>query len=140
LLHPQIDQVIAHASRHSQVSVTTNGFLLSDELIDRLNGSGLSWMQVSVDQVKADKTLYIQKTLKTLATKLERVKKRAQFSILLGVVLGEHPEIGSPELVGAAKELTLPLGISIENDSHGQISVRGQRSLDICDYYMRHLP
>lgn len=140
LMHPQIDDVIVHASRSAQVSITTNGFLLSDSLIDRLNGSGLTWMQVSVDQVKPDKTLYIQKTLKTLRTKLERLKERATFRVLISMVLCEQTKDHFKELVAAAHELDLPLGISIANDANGQISVRGQEYLDLCDYYWQHFP
>jgi MoaA/NifB/PqqE/SkfB family radical SAM enzyme len=140
LMHPQIHEVIAHASRHSQVSITTNGFLLSDEIVDRLNTSGLTWMQVSVDQVRADKTQYIQKTLKTLRTKLERLKERARFRVLISMVLCEQTKAQFKDLVHAAKELDLPLGISIANDATGQISVKGQEYVDLCDYYWQHFP
>jgi MoaA/NifB/PqqE/SkfB family radical SAM enzyme len=140
LMHPEIDAVIAHASTKAQVSITTNGFLLGDELIDRLNGSGLTWMQVSVDQVRPDKTLYIQKTLKSLRTKLLRLKERANFRILISMVLCEQTKGQFHDLVAAAKELDLPLGISIENDSTGQISVKGQEYVDLCDYYWQNFP
>jgi MoaA/NifB/PqqE/SkfB family radical SAM enzyme len=140
LMHPNIDEVIAHSAKKSQVSVTTNGFLLSDELIDRINQSGLTWMQVSVDQVKPDKSLYIQKTLKTLRTKLERLKERANFRVLISMVLCEQTKDHLKELIEAAKELDLPLGISIANDSTGQISVKGQEYVDLCDYYWQHFP
>lgn len=140
LLHPEIDEIVAHATRRAQASITTNGFLLSDELIDRLNWTGLAWMQVSVDQVKADKSLYIQKTLKSLRAKLERLKQRAEFRILISMVLCEQTKDGFRELVAAAKELDLPLGISIANDASGQISVKGREYVDLCDYYWEQFP
>lgn len=62
LMHPEIDHVVMHASRRAQVSITTNGFLLSDALL----------------RVAPDRSLYIQKTLKTLRTKLERLKARGE--------------------------------------------------------------
>ena len=71
-------------------------------------------------QVNADKSLYIQKTLKTLRSKLERLKARAKFRILISMVLCEQTKDGFRELVHAAKELDLPLGISIANDATGQ--------------------
>jgi len=140
LMHPEIDVLTAHAARQSQVSITTNGFLLSDEIIDRLNNTGLTWMQVSVDQVKADKSLYIQKTLKTLRTKLERLKERARFRILISMVLCEQTKDGFRDLIDAAHELDLPLGISIANDASGQISVKGKEYVDLCDYYWEQFP
>jgi MoaA/NifB/PqqE/SkfB family radical SAM enzyme len=140
LLHPDIDALIAHAARSAQVSITTNGFLLSDELIDRLNATDLGWMQVSVDQVKVDRSLYIQKTLKTLRAKLERLKARARFRVLISMVLCEQTKAGFRELVAAAHELELPLGISIANDASGQISVKGQEYVDLCDYYWENFP
>lgn len=140
LLHPEIDGVIAHASAKCQVSITTNGFLLSDEIIDRLNGSGLTWMQVSVDQLRPDKELYIQKTLKTLRTKLLRLKERANFRILVSMVLCEQTKDQFRELVVATHELGLPLGISIENDSTGKIAVKGQEHIDLLDFYWENFP
>ncbi len=140
LMHPEIDHVIGHAARRAQVSITTNGFLISDDVIERLNVTGLSFMQVSVDQVRPDKSLYIQKTLKTLRTKLERLKERARFRILISMVLCEQTKAGFRELVAAAKELELPLGISIANDATGQMAVKGQEYVDLCDYYWEQLP
>ncbi len=140
LMHPELAELVAHASRRAQVSITTNGFLLSDALIDQLNRSGLGWMQVSVDQVHADKTLYIQKTLQTLRTKLVRLKARARFRVLISMVLCEQTKHSVRELVAAAKELELPLGISIANDATGQISVKGQDYVDLCDYYWEQSP
>lgn len=140
LMHPEIDHVIGHAARRAQVSITTNGFLVSDDLIDRLNGTGLTFMQVSVDQVRPDKSLYIQKTLKTLRTKLERLKERARFRILISMVLCEQTKAGFRELVAAAKELDLPLGISIANDATGQMAVQGPEYVELCDYYWEQFP
>src|SRR5687768_1718870 len=54
LLHSRIADVIAYADRHAQVSMTTNAFLLSDKLIDELNGSGLANLQVSIDAAAPD--------------------------------------------------------------------------------------
>lgn len=140
LLHPQIDDVVAHACRQSQVSLTTNGFLLSDDIIDRLNATGLSFMQVSVDQLRPDKTLYVQKTLKTLRAKIERLKERATFRVVMSMVLCEQTKDQFKELIHAALDLGLPLGISIANDHDGQIAVKGQEYIDLCNYYWDHIP
>src|SRR5262249_62179795 len=77
LLHSRIADVIAYANRRAQVSVTTNGFLVSDRMIDELNRAGLANMQVSIDAVRPDPTGYLQKTLKPLKPKLDPRAPRA---------------------------------------------------------------
>src|SRR5260370_33688220 len=70
LLHRRIAEVVAHADRQAQVSITTNGVLISDRLIEGLNAPGLANMQVSIDALGADASPYHQKTLEPLLPNL----------------------------------------------------------------------
>src|SRR5947208_12747010 len=63
LLHSRIDDVVRRAATRAQVSVTTNGFLLDREIIDRLGDAGLANMQVSIDALRPGRARYIQKSL-----------------------------------------------------------------------------
>ena len=45
LLHTELPEVVAHGARRAQVSVTTNGFLLTEQLIGRLNAAGPANME-----------------------------------------------------------------------------------------------
>src|SRR5438552_17997966 len=90
LLHPDLPGIVAYGSRRAQVSITTNGFLLTESLIRRLNAAGLANMEVSVDAVRADRTGYIQKCLKTIRPKLGLVRQFAQFDAFVNMVLCEQ--------------------------------------------------
>src|SRR6267143_6353420 len=50
LLHPELDEVIAHIRRRGMIAgLITNGYLLSAERIERLNRAGLEHLQISID-------------------------------------------------------------------------------------------
>src|SRR4051812_41287439 len=55
LLHPQLDTFVARvASRGMVCTLISNGYLLTREWIERLNKAGLSWLQMSVDNIEAN--------------------------------------------------------------------------------------
>ncbi len=135
LLHPELSEVVAHASRHALTSVITNGFLLSDELVDALNDSGLFAMKVSVDAFTPDATLYIQKTWKTVKRKLERLASRARFRVLVSSVLCEHSKDSFREMVDETRRLGLPLAVSIVHDESGAVGAIGDEYVALYDYY-----
>src|SRR5579859_6614841 len=72
LMHPELPAIVAYANRKAQVSITSNGFLLTADLIRRLDDAGLANMEVSIDSVLPDRTGYIQKCLKTIRRSEER--------------------------------------------------------------------
>src|SRR5260370_32286444 len=61
LMHPDAPEIVAYGNRHAPVSVTTNGFLLTEQLIHRFNAPGLANMEVSVNAVPAGRARYTQK-------------------------------------------------------------------------------
>jgi MoaA/NifB/PqqE/SkfB family radical SAM enzyme len=125
LLHSRIDDVIRYGARRAQVSMTTNGFLLDDELIARLGDAGLSNLQLSIDALSPDRERYLQKTLRSLRPKLDRLAARARFKVHVTVVLCAETIDVFPELM---RELTAyPFRISINpvHDERGQVKVHG---------------
>src|SRR6476659_2820238 len=62
LLHPQIDEIVSYANRKSQVLIFTNGLLLTKNINERINNSGLNKMQVSFYTLRPDMSGYIQKS------------------------------------------------------------------------------
>src|SRR5271167_4309140 len=55
LLHPELDDLIAHARKYPIIAaIITNGYLLTADRIQRLNRAGLDHMQISVDNVMPD--------------------------------------------------------------------------------------
>ena len=134
LLHPQIADLVAHASAHAQVSITTNGFLLSDGLIRRLNDAGLSNMQVSIDAVHPETSGCIQKTLRSLAPKLERLKRLASFDTHVNIVLCESSREQFEALVHELGDLDLLVSVGLVHDERGMVDVGGSDCLDLWDH------
>jgi MoaA/NifB/PqqE/SkfB family radical SAM enzyme len=137
LLHPDLDQVVAYASRHAEGSVTTNGFLISDALIDRLNRAGLSNLQVSVDRLKPDPTAYVQKSLKSVMPKLRRLKERAKFDVHVTLVLCEQSRDEFRATVEEVEALGIPLSVNLIQDEHGTVAIRGPEYLELWDQHHR---
>lgn len=125
LLHSRLLDVIGHAARRAQVSMTTNGFLLDDDFIDRLGDAGLANLQLSIDALSPDRERYLQKTLRSLRPKLDRLVARAHFVVHVTVVLCAETVDEFPELM--AELLKYPFRISINpvHDERGQVKIGG---------------
>ena len=77
MLHPQLDEIIHHMRQRRIVSgLITNGYLLTAERIQRLNRSGLEWLQISIDNVDPDEVS--KKSLKVLDRKLQLLAKHGR--------------------------------------------------------------
>jgi MoaA/NifB/PqqE/SkfB family radical SAM enzyme len=87
LLHPDIGEVIREIHGHGIVAmITTNGYLLTEELIETLNEAGLQALQVSIDNVEPDESS--AKSLAVLDPKLRLLAERARFKVNINSVLG----------------------------------------------------
>ena len=126
LLHPDIDKIVAYGRRRSTVSITSNGFLISDEIIEKLNAADLSHMQISIDSSRIDSTNFIQKTIKPLRPKLERLKEKATFDVHLATVLCEQSKDDVGELYRDTSKIGLPLSLSLIHDETGHSLVSGE--------------
>jgi MoaA/NifB/PqqE/SkfB family radical SAM enzyme len=138
LLHPQIAKVVAHADSHAQVSITTNGFLLSDKLIGRLNDAGLSNMQISIDTVNPETSGRIQKSLSSLAPKLERLRRLARFDLHVNVVLCESSKDQFRVLLHELRELGLFVSVGLVHDERGMVEISGSDCLDLWAFFFRN--
>ena len=137
LLHPAIGEVVAHARRHAEVSLTTNGFLISDSLIDRLNRAGLGNLQVSIDRLQPDPTGYVQKSLKSVAAKLRRLKALATFDVHVTLVLCEESRDEFRATLRALRALDVPVSVNLVHDERGRVAVGGREYLELWDEHHR---
>jgi MoaA/NifB/PqqE/SkfB family radical SAM enzyme len=141
LMHPELADIIAYANRAAQVSLTTNGFLITEDLIQRCNAAGLANMEVSIDMLGADRTGYIQKSLKTTRSKLALLSRYAKFDVLVNMVLCEQTVPTFAAAIQDVKDLGLPVTIDLLHDSRGLIQISGPRYLDIWrKYYVDGTP
>ena len=137
LLHSRIADVIAYADREAQVSMTTNAFLLSDKLIDELNASGLANLQVSIDAATPDPTQYIQKTLKPLKPKLERLAARARFDVHCTVVLTPGGHAMARQILDELKVYPFFVSLNLMHGPTGEVEVEGPEMEALWTEHMR---
>jgi molybdenum cofactor biosynthesis enzyme MoaA len=135
LMHPDLPAIVAYGDRHSQVSVTTNGFLLTEDLIRRLNDAGLLNMEVSVDSQEPDPTLYIQKTLKTVRPKLELLRKHAAFHVIVNLVLCEQTKTAFRDTVKMIADMGFVVSIDLLHGAKGAVSIGGPEYLELWEHH-----
>lgn len=135
LMHPDIAEIVAYADRRAQVSVTTNGFLLTRELIERLNSAGLANMEVSVDSVRPDRTGFIQKCLKTVEPKLHLLRQHGRFDVAVNLVLCDRTKEGFGETLQRFGDLGFPVSIDLLHSPSGTIEIGGQEYAGLWEHY-----
>ena len=132
MLHPELDEIIAHIRQvGSMAGLITNGYLLMPDRIQRLNDTGLDYLQISIDNVMPDDVS--KKSLKVLDKKLQMLAEHADFHVNINSVLGGG--IRNPEdalTVGRrAMELGFTSTVGIIHDGDGQLRPLGPRERDV---------
>jgi MoaA/NifB/PqqE/SkfB family radical SAM enzyme len=135
LLHSRLEDVVAHAAKHAQVSMTTNGFLLDRGKIERLGDAGLANLQISIDAVRPDSERYVQKTLRSLEPKLERLAAHARFDVHVTTVLCRENLDDFDELMRALARFPFRVSLNIQHDDRGRVAVEGR---EFEEAWLRH--
>jgi MoaA/NifB/PqqE/SkfB family radical SAM enzyme len=125
LLHSRIADLVRHAAKRAQVSISSNGFLLDRDKIEQLGDSGLANLQISIDGIRPDARHYVQKTLHSLRPKLDRLAAHARFDVHLTTVLCPETLAEFDELMRELERYPFRISINIVHDEHGQIGVQG---------------
>jgi MoaA/NifB/PqqE/SkfB family radical SAM enzyme len=122
LLHPALDDLIAHIRRHGAMAgMITNGYLLTAKRIQELNAAGLEHMQISIDNVMPDDVS--KKSLKVLDRKLQLLAEHADFHVNINSVVGGgiHNPNDAVIVAKRAVELGFTSTVGIIHDSDGQL-------------------
>jgi MoaA/NifB/PqqE/SkfB family radical SAM enzyme len=132
LLHPELDELIAHVRRRGMIAgMITNGYLLTADRINRLNQAGLDHMQISIDNVMPDDVS--KKSLKVLDKKLQLLAEHALFHVNINSVLGGG--VRNPEDALTVGKRSIELGftstVGIIHDGDGQLRPLGERERQI---------
>ncbi len=122
ILHPDLDEIIAHIRFHGAIAgMITNGYLLTADRIRRLNRAGLDHLQISIDNVTPDEVS--KKSLKVLDRKLQLLAEHADFHVNINSVVGggiRHPQ--DALVIGKrAVELGFTSTVGIIHDGTGQL-------------------
>jgi MoaA/NifB/PqqE/SkfB family radical SAM enzyme len=132
LLHPDLFDLLKYAStfKFYERWIITNGYLLSPEVVQKLNDSGLTHLQISVDGVTPNKTTV--KVLKPLRKKIEHLQKHAKFTVQLNAVLGAGNDEEVLEVMEFAKQAGFRPRASVLHDGNGSMALdeRGREILD----------
>ena len=122
LLHPELDEIIRRIRTHHLLAgLLTNGYLLSEERIARLNRAGLDHLQISIDNVSPDDTS--KKSLRLLDPKLQLLARHAQFAVNINSVLGgslQHPQ-DALMIARRAIELGFTATVGLIHETGGQL-------------------
>jgi MoaA/NifB/PqqE/SkfB family radical SAM enzyme len=135
LMHPELPEIVAYADRQAQVSVTTNGFLLTADLIERLNRAGLANMEVSIDSVRQDRTGFIQKCLRTVEPKLLLLRQHARFDVAVNLVLCERTRDDFKDTVARINALGFQVSIDLLHGPTGEIQIGGPDYASLWAHY-----
>ena len=121
LLHPDLDEIVRRIRRRGMLAgLLTNGYLLTRERIERLNGAGLDQLQISIDNVMPDDVS--KKSLKVLDRKIRLLAEHALFDVNINSVLGSGVQKPEDALAVArrARELGFTGTVGIIHDDTGR--------------------
>ena len=132
LMHPELDELIAHARKRGIfIGLLTNGYLLTEKRIRRLNAAGLEHLQISIDNVNPDEVS--KKSLKVLDQKLVLLARFAEFGVNINSVLGsgvEHPE-DALVIARRTTELGFSASVGIVHNGQGRLRQLNERQQQI---------
>ena len=148
LLHPGLAELVHHikSKRSNLVTVITNGFLLTDNIIRDLNDANLDFMQVSVDSVAPPAAS--PKSLTSVLPRLQLLAKRARFQVEIQTVLNDETCQTYDQFREMLKDFPFAFGFSIMHAPGGHIAIRGEKFIDLLNkhgvfegvnYYGEHL-
>ncbi len=128
LLHPELDEIIRRIRQRGMIAgLITNGYLLTAERIERLNQTGLEWLQISIDNVTPDEVS--KKSLKVLDKKLQLLAEYADFHVNINSVVGggvRNPQ-DALTIGRRALELDFSSTVGIIHDGDGQLQPLGEQ-------------
>lgn len=122
-MHPRLPELVAALTNMGirRRQMITNGYRLTPELINQLNDSGLSDMQISIDGVIP--TRETAKTLKPLRRRLEMLAKHAKFKVVISAVLGSAPTEEALEVIDCAESLGFIPRVLLLHDEEGRLNL-----------------
>ena len=122
-LHPDLLRIFDEMRRlgFRRRMMTTNGTLLSKEMIEGLNSQGMTDLNVSVDGAKRNATTV--KVLDTLRTKLDLLAQQARFHVVLSAVIGSAPPEEVLHVVDFATSHGFSPRVLLLHDESGQVGL-----------------
>lgn len=134
LLHPDAEAIVSHIRRHGMIAtLITNGYLLTQDRIRRLNRAGLDHLQISIDNVVPDDVS--KKSLKVLDQKLRWLAEIAEFDVTVNSVVGggiRNPD-DAKVIAERARSLGLSTTVGVIHDTRGGLGALNEPERSILD-------
>ncbi len=129
LLHPEIEQIIRHAkSRRLNVSLSTNGILLTKDMLFRLERAGLDLLQISLDRKTPSRMT--QKALDTLPLSPE-VLGKSDIKIHISGVICQNTIEEAEKVLDFGLSHDIPTEVRLmHGDQSGQTRIASSRIKD----------
>jgi MoaA/NifB/PqqE/SkfB family radical SAM enzyme len=119
LLHPMLDELIRHAVSRGMVCTSiTNGYTLTSRWIERLNDSGLTILQVSIDNLEPNEVS--EKSWSSLKERLALLRDHAKFKVTVNAVLGSSNLEETREVVQGVDEMGFYMTVGLMHDQEGR--------------------
>jgi len=135
LMHADLAALIAHikAKRNGNnlVTLISNGFLLTEDIIRALNQAGLDMLQLSVDSVRPGSQS--MKSLKSLLPKLHLLKRHACFTVKVQTVLTPETAAEYDAFREMLEDFPFAFSFSFLHQAGGQIAITGQEFVALFD-------
>ena len=138
LLHPDLDRIVARIrKRGAMAAVLTNGTLLTEERVRRLNRAGLDYLQISIDNRAPDAVS--KKSLSVLDHRLVWLASLAEFQVTINSVVGvgiDNPE-DAVEIARRARGLGFTSTVGVVHDNKGQVQPLDEAHRNAIDRILR---
>jgi len=135
VMHPNLPALVAYIKNKQNgtnlVTVISNGFLLTADIIDALNQAGLDLMQLSVDSVKPG--ALSMKSLKSLLSKLKILAERARFTVKVQTVLTPETAKEYDAFRKLLVDFPFDFSFSFLHEAGGKIAIKGREYVDLFD-------
>jgi MoaA/NifB/PqqE/SkfB family radical SAM enzyme len=120
-LHPDLTKIVAKMRElgFRRRQMITNGYRLTERLVEGLNEAGLTDLQLSLDGVRKSATTI--KVLDVLRGRLEMLARHARFRVVLNAVIGAAPAKEAIEVVDFAKSHGFAPRVLFVHDANGQV-------------------
>jgi MoaA/NifB/PqqE/SkfB family radical SAM enzyme len=120
LLHPQIEQIAERVTAHGMVcTMISNGYPLTLAKVRALNRTGLSLLQLSVDNREPNAVSH--KSFSKIRDKLALLRDHARFAINVNAVLGSSGKEETRQLVAEIRAYGFYMTVGLLHDEKGQI-------------------
>jgi len=135
VMHADLSALIAHIKTkqngNNLVTLISNGFLLTKDIIHALNDAGLDMLQLSVDSVKPG--AQSMKALKSLLPKLRLLREHARFTVKVQTVLTPETAAEYDAFREVLADFPFSFSFSFLHEAGGHIAITGRKFVDLFD-------